>query len=398
MMFFEDKIIITWFFVIATSAVMTTFLFSNTPVSFMNKPETSGNSVVKLGDCQSSDNKYQCWEDLITATLKAGGLDSALEVLAGLYYSEPEFAGECHSYIHTLGEAAYRQFSQNGIFEVTFKSSYCGYGFYHGFMETLIQDGKSPAEASELCSDADKQLAGYTSKASIACYHGIGHGFVDGSDPRAWGNPAAVIKPGLDICKKISDNKEIIYLCATGVFNSLAIAYNGNQYGLKPNRENPYGICGDQESHEFKRACYQEMNTLVFSIGGSFAEAANFLKKIPELIYAQFATEQLAGVAATLSIDDEYISICQSLETKDFCLRGLVGGTLEYGKPGAEYYKALELCEKDAWERREKEVCYLYLISSVRHLYQSEKAKEVCRLIPEEYRNVCSSSEIDPAT
>ena len=392
-----SKIIIIWCIAIVFLAIMLFIIFSNILPSFIDKPETAGKPVIKIGDCRTGDNQYQCWEDLITHALKTDGLDSAFEILASLYSSEPAFAAECHGYVHKLGQAAYEKFAREESINLTSKTGYCGYGFYHGFMEALIQDGKSPAEAIEFCSYADKQLAGQTSKASIACYHGIGHGFVDGSDPRASGDAMAVIKPGLDICKKISDNKEIIYLCATGVFNSLAIAYNGNQYGLTPNREDPYGICGDQESHEFKRACYQEMNTLVFSVAGSFVEAAKFIKKIPELAYAQFATEQLAGVA-TLSIDnkyEEYISVCQSLETKDFCLRGLVGGTLEHGKPGEEYYKALELCGKDAWKRREKELCYLYLISSVRFLYKPEKAQKVCRLMPEEYRNVCSSSEVD---
>ena len=194
-------------------------------------------------NCSASENKKQCWESAMVDILNKKGLASAFDYVADLYDKEPEFAKDCHSYTHVLGQSAYEQFYESKNLEMSPKTAYCGYGFYHGFMETLMQSGKSHVEAKEFCELVDEKLAGYTDKTLTSCYHGIGHGIVDGSDPRAWGDAEAVIAPGLLICGKISDDSVIKYSCATGVFNSLAIALNFNQYNLKPDTDNPYASC-----------------------------------------------------------------------------------------------------------------------------------------------------------
>lgn len=356
------------------------------------KDSESENFASYLSVCKSSDNKIQCWEETMNDILGKKGLGVALDFAAALYDQEPEFARDCHSYMHTLGGEAYKEFSRSGNFMVTPKTSYCGYGFYHGFMEALIQDGQSPTEAVKFCSYVDKQLAGYTSKGSIACYHGIGHGAVDGSDPRAWGNAEEIIKPGLELCRKISEDEEIRYLCATGVFNSLAIALNFGNYGLKANMSDPYYSCHDKSEPPFRRACYQEMNTHALHMSGNdFSKAAVFIGKIKEPKYAEFAVEQLAGAAVATNFDsyDKLIKVCRSLSQKNICFSGLVGGILEHGKPNSEYNEAINFCNTIELSKDEKNICFSYLISSVGMLYPPEQVKEVCAMIGSEYARLC---------
>eukprot|EP00923_Selenidium_pygospionis_P025169 GHVN01044337.1.p4 GENE.GHVN01044337.1~~GHVN01044337.1.p4 ORF type:complete len:101 (+),score=5.81 GHVN01044337.1:571-873(+) len=83
----------------------------------------------------------------------------------------------------------------------------CGYGFYHGFMETLLLTSGDVEEARAFCRYADEQLRGQASAASTACYHGTGHGAVDGGDTRAWGDVDAIMEPGFALCDQVAETE-----------------------------------------------------------------------------------------------------------------------------------------------------------------------------------------------
>lgn len=346
-------------------------------------------------DCSSTDDKHKCWEDYISSALKTKGLDAAFEVLAGLYSSEPAFASECHGYVHKLGEAAYEKFTEHEDMDLTPKTSYCGYGFYHGFMETLLQSGGNIDQAREFCAYADNKLKSHTAKAFIACYHGIGHGAVDGSDPRAWGDPQKIVGPALKLCEEVSDNEKAKNLCGTGVFNGLAIAYSSGQFNLVQ-KGNPYEVCQLQNTSYFKNACYEEMNTRAMQMaGGDFVKAVKFVQEIKDQNYAKIAIENLSPVAVsgTNSLDveneadnyDVLISVCRSAGIGLWlpCLGGLVGGLIEHGEPGREYSGSVVLCRSKMLNGEERLFCNQTLVGHANTVYPQEKVKEICDLIDE---------------
>ncbi|MCE9549079.1 hypothetical protein K8Q98_01635 [Candidatus Nomurabacteria bacterium] len=88
--------------------------------------------------CPNTAEKYNCWRDELENILNRKGLSASFDVLAVLYETEPDFVSECHGYTHELGEKAYFLFSRYKNIEMTPKASYCGYGFYHGFIETML--------------------------------------------------------------------------------------------------------------------------------------------------------------------------------------------------------------------------------------------------------------------
>ncbi len=341
------------------------------------------------------DAKSQCWENMINSALKEEGLDSAFDVLADLYSGEPEFVRDCHSYTHKLGEAAYRKFVNHEDMVLTAKTSYCGYGFYHGFMEALLFSGGKIEEARRFCAYAGEALAGQTSDAEGACYHGIGHGTVDGGDPTAWGNPGKMVEPGLEMCEKVADTETKKNRCASGVFNSLAIMFSDPKYKL--NEPKPYEICTNQSMPYFKKACYEEMNTLILRLNDyDVVKASGMVGDIKDSDYAATAMQTLAGYAAsfaeTKKMDThDIVKICHSVrnDLSMPCIIGFGGGLMEFGTPGTEYDRALDLCGSGELNNEERKICFGRVLWLASVLYPAEKHIKVCGMVKEEFRSNC---------
>lgn len=342
--------------------------------------------------CEEGTALPQCWEKSITTALDEKGVEAALDVLADLYNAQPSFPRSCHIFVHLIGEKAYELFAQQKPMDLTEKTFYCGYGFYHGFAETLFATSGNPEEAREFCEYADRQQRGGT----VGCYHGIGHGAVDGGDPRAWGDSQSIITPALELCEIVADTQLRIERCASGVFNSLAIAYNNSLYGLSLNREDPFWICGEQSKHSFKKACYQEMNTVVIGIvPGDFSDVAKYVEKIGDDRYARFAIESLSSYDVyyrSKDIDhDKNIRACRNLQERlrPPCIKGYVMGLLEHGKPEFEYTRGLEFCQSALLTKEERQLCFKQLTIQSQGLYPPEKVEKICEMADEKYRKYC---------
>jgi plastocyanin len=126
-------------------------------------------------DCENGQNSQKCWETSILQALEEGGVDKAFDVFTALYDSNQEFAKSCHSFVHLIGERSYDQFVNHEEFKLSPKTQFCGYGFFHGFMETLLIQSGDIELSREFCKHVDATLSEDTPSAWKACYHGIGH-------------------------------------------------------------------------------------------------------------------------------------------------------------------------------------------------------------------------------
>lgn len=333
--------------------------------------------------------RLECWRKHILSILQKSGVDAALTQVGESYVSDPAFAKECHSFAHIIGEETYRLFASRKDIGISSKISYCAYGVYHGFMEALLQDGGDLGRARSFCSHVSGEL--WESLQSIysvdnACYHGIGHGVVDGSDPRARGDSQSIAQPGLELCSQVADTEDHIKSCATGVFNSLALMHINREHGLSPNAENPYGICEPYVDAHYRRACYEQMNTLILHVaGGDFKKALGFAASLPEEdVY--FAMLSLAANFAKALLDDPSVSdkaflyICGELSQhlRQACIQGLVGGLMEHGQPGSAHIRAKIFCESGGLMEVDRSGCIKVIISNARTLYSPEKAYKIC--------------------
>lgn len=296
--------------------------------------------------------KEYCLNGLIEAA-GSESIEAGFDILAAVYTRDQEFADSCHGTTHTLGELAYEDFKNATNFALSPKTAYCGFGFFHGFMEALLAEGGDIAEARRFCDWADGDLQDATAGVSVACYHGIGHGIIDGSDPEAWGNVHAFIAPGLALCDTLGDNLEHKTRCASGVFNSLGVAYFEPKYKLPIDSRDPYAVCRTQQLEYQKRACYDQMNSYVFPKTKAFKEALALAATTPESAYRELAVSTVAGFAAKETLARaldaaEVVQACADIAPalREPCARGFANGLIEFGLPGDEFRIPLAACKE----------------------------------------------------
>ncbi len=374
-------------------AIIVVFIIFEAIFLFTNQAKSS--PTTKLA-CQSlkSSQKLQCWENLMDQTLQKQGLDQAFVLMDNLFQTESNFVLDCHGFAHLLGEKAYSIFSSKKDFTIPSKTSYCGYGFYHGFMEKLLHSYGTLDQARAFCKYVGEKLKDTNSDAESACYHGIGHGAVeDVTDPKLFGNPQAIIQPSLDLCKKVSANSDQLFRCDTGVFNALEIVTTQGKYNLSY-KDGPLAICKDQPD-EYKRACYTQMVVAVMNVtGNDFEKAAQILNTIPE---EAIATESLSGLVVELvrlgKVDFQTtINYCRSLPNRFHlpCITGFGEGFLKYGPPQTEYIKAVDFCSSTLLNEEEKQACFTRILSILRVWYAAEKSTQICSSVDQKYqRNMC---------
>lgn len=359
-----------------------------------------GTKVVR--DCKVEQNQ-QCWEQLIFETLKQEGVKAAFDTIVSLSKTEPGFSNDCHGLSHLIGEKAYAQYVAKENFEITPATALCGYGFYHGFMETMLLATGNIDEARDFCKLVDEQLREQASQASAACYHGTGHGAIDGSDPTQWGDIDAMMAPGFKICSMLAENVLETYLCDTGVFNAIEILSSDPKYGITELQEDPFKMCNRQTLAR-REGCYSNMLPILLT------KMNNNFQKIMDYINANMIDNDEIAIdgstineMTTLGLMFEYIRIhgeeddymesgiafChrQLEEDRLACIAGLSGGHIKYGEPGKEYIKNLEFCKHPLLTQDEVDSCYKYTLPRMSGRYNPKDTQMICAQVPVEYRN-----------
>ncbi len=359
-------------------------------IKVIGNKKTSYNKA--LYNCRGlKDNLgIQCWDDNFRSVLKNKGLSAAYDLLADLYKNNPDFASQCHVITHTIGEAAYQEFKYKKEFAVSDKTSYCGFGFFHGFMEALFADGNGPDMAREVCNYMDKQLKEQLGRAGLACFHGIGHGAADGSALNAWGNEQVFVQPALDLCDKIAQTDNEKYRCASGAFNSLSIAYVGGQYGMKLNKEDPLWICRKQKK-EYQKGCYSDMMVAIVKLADhNIVKGADYLKNV-ENLYAKMSVRSVSGLVVNVRLQDtdysDVVSSCQKIESRlrDDCIGGFGNALMEFGEPGNDYVKAIAFCGLKGMTESEKRNCFESVLGYAMGEYKPEKMQKICLMVDKRY-------------
>lgn len=369
-------------------------------------------SLSFLDACKDKDREKQCWEKIIQETLEKRGVAAAFDVVESIYAVHPD----CHDYAHLIGEEAWRLFEAGENMELTSKTYYCGYGFYHGFMETLLHTTGDMQEARRFCSYVDQQLSQQITGAGTACFHGIGHGAVDGQDPRHWGDIEAMIEPGIELCEMAARTDFQLYLCSTGVFNAIEILSQDPKYKLTIAKEDPYWLC-DRQPGKYKEACYTNMlpalwRALEWDVPAIVSrieaieeketdysvrsgreqvvqQAPNYRVRTVVLsaLFHEYARADLQGAK-------EGIEVCRSFKDPRSglaCIDGLSGAFMKYGEPNVEYIKGLQFCSLDMLAADEKAVCFEHILSRLRLWYSKDKANQICQSAPKEYQTFCMS-------
>jgi len=358
-------------------------------------------------NCDVEQNQ-QCWEKLIFETLENEGVKATFDKIVYLSETEPNFANDCHGLSHLIGEKAYAQYIAAENFELTPATSLCGYGFYHGFMETMLLATGNIKEARDFCRLVDEKLKGQASAASAACYHGTGHGAIDGSDPTAWGDIEAMMEPGFKMCAMLAQNELETYLCDTGVFNAIEILSADPKYGITELLEDPFAMCNKQPVHR-REGCYANMLPIVSrTTNDDFQKQMDYINQnmidhdviaidgntVNDLTTIGLMFEYIRIYGETEGYAEKGIAFCRQQQEDDRlpCIAGLSGGHIKYGQPGKEYIQNLEFCGNTMLAADERDSCYEYTLPRLGNRYTSEETEMICNLVPSVYREkYCSS-------
>lgn len=363
--------------------------------------QSNDSSTVVSEACQGSAEKppVDCWNKKIKTALSQGGINQAFDLLGNLYRSDPIFPENCHNFAHDIGYEVYRQFAQdkNLKFKVTTATSYCGYGFYHGFMTRLFGSGKDTKLARDFCSYVDKSLSQDSPDISGSCYHGIGHGAVVDPDKSLWGNAPGLVDHTAQMCRSlVPDTDDELNNCYNGLFNGLGTLYTKNQYGfnLDQIRKDPYMLCRGV-SDELKNSCYLGMYiAALWSANHDLVKVAEFVETIPEDRFAETAMRQLAANIAYKDINkadhSDLVLVCRGLvpRLRLPCLSGSIKALTAAAEPGKEYNQ-LSICQLAILQVGEREVCYDSEFQLFNNIYSSDKVDQICQTIAQDFRKFC---------
>lgn len=298
---------------------------------------------------KESDLAPGCWELEVTDMLTRKGLAASFTLVDSLYAEDPAFRRNCHDVMHILGAAAFREFKNSPSVRAEQRTSYCGYGFYHGFIETMIvENGSSNFDAvKKYCATVEKELS---PSASGPCFHGIGHAVFDSLPGSSWGSYELMTETALAVCERVLERAEDRTQCASGVYNSLANALSARTYALSFSDIDTSAFCADQKQ-AYRESCFGEVGIgYIREKHMEREEALTFIGglKGPERLsqlfyYFSDETKRMMYDLNTNSLSASCASLSGSAETGR-CIEGVLQGLRESTQVGKMYEYALPFC------------------------------------------------------
>ena len=285
--------------------------------------------------------KPECWAAEIAGLLAIKSLTAAFDTIRGWYEKDPEFRKNCHDVMHIVGSQAYKEFSNSQTTIDRPETSYCGYGFYHGFMEEMLFE-KGLGEYGDARTYCEK-VSATTLAASGPCYHGIGHAVFDSLDSSLWGNDAAMVGSAVKTCEAVLPSEYARARCLSGVFNALANAYSARTYRLTFRDSEPIPICRTMKAL-YQPFCYMELgNGYIRDKNWDTQQSFRFIKSLPNpsarlAVITGYMDTEVRRTIDTAPLAD-LRSTClmfSGVAEQTACMEGSVIGLCGIGESGKE--------------------------------------------------------------
>ncbi|MBI3486148.1 cupredoxin domain-containing protein [Candidatus Daviesbacteria bacterium] len=354
-----------------------------------------------------SRTKQSCWVNQIDSVLSKEGLNSAFKLISELYNNDPDFSKICHDTMHRVGAAAYREYKQKHAIVLDPSTTFCSFGFYHGFTEAIAENGGNPNDAIKFCQMVGSQLGKDLPDIILQCHHGLGHGSVVVDNKLLWENEKAMIEPAKNLCLATSTDSQQLFRCGTGVFDSISIAYFSKSYGLTMKKDDPFWLCKEQKEEEFKKACYVSLDVaLMWMNNRDLAKSAKYIESISEDEYAVLAMGSLALPAVNirtqtneetaLKMENYYFTdgrnICNSLQKRlqSACITSIAYALTVPEGESDNYKKALKFCHQSKLSEDKANDCFRKIMETMAVIYPSDKIQQICQGInDEDRRKIC---------
>lgn len=367
---------------------------------------------VAIAPCHAEKDNVQqveCIFRVISKEMRKHGVGAAMETFSAAYRDFPSFiAVSCHVHAHRVGDMAYYDVyaGTKSLASLDFPQSTtaCGYGFYHGFLEHLIQNHPDPAFVTSTCEYLTDRLGKDMRDIERICYHGSGHGFLLAeaahADKSEWGNINAFTEKPIALCGSLTkanatDKEE----CVEGIFNVLAEWMWLKQYGFVEKKETLFSNCiGVPEAAQ--KACYYEMAQKIPGYtNNNPMEVQTFISQIANKKYRDMAFQVgVAGIiSSVLTEGSAYIhvsTLCDGLDDTHYssCVDSVIAGLYEHGEPQEEYKKALVFCSEDPIAAHHKlDFCYQTVALRMPRFYSPRQIVGICKEFPLPYQHYCQN-------
>lgn len=287
-------------------------------------------------NCSSDIQSEKCWNDQITTTIKKSGIAAGFDLFLSLFHKYKAFQDDCHTFSHTLGHEAYTVFYKTKQkIPMSPVLSYCGYGFYHGFLESLTIQTNDPGKIREFCDSLKDN--GKKGRDYYQCYHGIGHGNLNKHTDIKSEKLQNVINESLRLCERINTSELELKNCVAGVYGP---TYNYFPQESKANKaladkQGIISVCYNQPE-KYKEWCYDALSRFLLPTNhNDFLQAVSLIRNVGNLKHEKISVYQSAVYLARIrkgiktNFDGE-IKTCLTLEEKyqKECITGFVGGLL----------------------------------------------------------------------
>lgn len=338
--------------------------------------------------------RYACWNGAIDAALERD-VTSALLQLETFSKAFPDFIQVCHSHAHRIGELAYKEFREGTALSISSAMQLCDFGFYHGFMTEFITQSRDPLEMRAFCTrmegTEEKGNRGYSRD---ACYHGIGHGSIERHDPEEWGDPKAVLRQTLALCRSAAENDHDYEKCAGGAYNGMSYGTYGKQI---LDKQDPFKICRGLSEDEVPTECYGNLAAVVFDLtehrflqegidlGRSYGDYPHFERAIST--FAAMSARQPDSQKASMDA-------CHALpDTLAYhCLWGYVSGLVQSEVPDSREQRAYALCASSLVPEGMRGTCFKAAFYQLADFWSTEKILTSCPLAPKAGRAACETA------
>jgi hypothetical protein len=353
--------------------------------------------------------EIDCLYGLIEERMRESGISAAMELFQKAYARSEDFSTTgCHRHAHKVGDMAYYQFyvptRDLSSLELGGETGACGYGFFHGLMEHLIQEHPDPAFVTEVCDYLNAILRDVLGDIRPICYHGSGHGFmlrhVEDLPVEVWGDVARFVDAPLMQCASLTDaTKREREECEEGVYNVIVDWMETEQFGFVYDHDQPFRVCDMTPNRDHRRACYYEMAMKLDARSqNSPLRLVDMVSPVvdDELRHMVFRVG-IAGMVQPVASTERYwllVSECAAVpgEYSSDCFENVIHGLFEHGAPAQEYKKPLLVCASEEAKRAGiTERCYRATSYRLSRFYDVETRRGICDEYPADRQELCRS-------
>lgn len=384
---------------------------AHTYTGVINVVETGKESIAVANysnaDCTvlSDTDRALCWDERIREVARTQGVDAAFDFFIALYKQEDGVEKSCHEWIHALGEAAYDVYKQGGDVHLRPETSWCSYGYFHGFINAMIWETGSIEKVIEFCNAAVENSGSELPFIKSNCFHGTGHAGIDLLFNKAeyWGDFKKTANAGFAECDRLFGKDELINECYGGVIHGLRFSMRNNEHGMNfdiaVGQKDPYYYCRDLD-HTYQLACFTDFASMFWDIfNGDIKEAVNYIinERIsdPLITRRSLLKASAAWVEHDLSTNNhkDNVEACRSVPEDMFsdCFRGIGVGFIQHGEPDNMHEKAFAFCRSDYLTDPERELCFTMMPQMLADSYSPQQFTAACHtLAPSEKYGLCS--------